>query len=1286
MRRRLQALALVSLLGCSLASPVWGQALSRQAQQGLTLVQQGRYAQAIPLLQQALQQSPDELAILIGLATSFRRLGRNREATDMYDRILRQDPNNMIGLQGMALVGGFVPERRPQALQALNTLLEKDPDSLDSVELRYQRALVLMYAGRHQESLQDLELVLSRRRDAEVLKTAAQVNSYVQNFPEAVRLFEAALQANPRILDTNARLDYARSLVGANQVAKGLEILERLRQENPNNSEILLVYGQALQSAGRHAEANQILTQIAADPRSVLIRARALANLRQFAEAGSLYQQALAADPNNLALKREAADVLSASDSQRPLALQLYQQLLATQPSPELEIKVLQLQVQLNQISGAALQSRVLSLLQRSQDRPQNQQELLDLLVNLPASPSLIPFYQDALNANLASPLLRLRLAEAYLLAQQPQAAKTILNALQLPTTAAPELLLYQADLERRSGNLTRAATLLQTLTRRDPQNQAALQALAAIQQEQQQFNLAVTTLEQLQRLNSNDPKIQRQLGEAYLGARQFAQAAQTLLPLVNRDPEVALPLARALANSNQQQQAATYYLQALNRIPNPSPELLQEVADVLSGIPGQEGQALELYRRLARLRPEDRTIATRLLILENSQRPLSAQDLVRRLQGDVSIAAASPPEREQLARLLTSLPADPALLPFYQELLNAGLRDPLIRLRQAQALAKAGQREAARAALNALIQEQPNTKDAYYALADLEQEAGDIAAAIRAYQAITRLDPQDIDALRAVAGLSQRLGDNATALAAARALVAQNPGDPRAKITLGEILIANRQFGEAIDILRPLTASTPAALLPLARAYAESGQGSFAVPLYLQALQAARPADPKVVLEAADVAKGVPGQEQVALQLLQQLSAADPQNPTYRLRLLALRAELGQIPPETLRATLLQELGPSPDPERLRPLAPVLAQIPGDPLLLPYYGPAVSLAPDNPRILLRWGEAAQAAGDVATARTVLNQYLVKEPNDVGALFTLANLERQQGNLSATIPLYQRIMAVRPIDQQAFRGALDTLAGVYLQLNQPAQAAQLYLQALQQNPNNFNDRLDYTRTAYLGKLINEARAGEELIYWFSAGNPRDPQQAQRARALLDALPTRPELLGVYQNLAARAPTNPLLQIKYAQTLAIRDPQGAERYLLNFFQRQPADLDTALAIADLSIRNRNFAQAESIYRQILARDPGNLRTFVAMAALEYERGNYTQAEQMFQQLLQLQPRDPQVYTALIDLAVARGKRVEALNLIAQAESSVGIGVLGSRPFQIKQDLLRQQGFALPWERF
>jgi len=1273
-------------LGLGLPGTVVAQPLPRQVQQGLTLVQQGRYTQAIPILERALQSNPTQLETLIGLGTSYRRLGRNREATDMYERILQQDPNNLIGLQGMALVGGFVPERRPQALAALNTLLARDPDGPESLELRYQRALVLTYSGRHQESLQDLEVVLAKRRDAEVLKTAAQVNSYVQNFAEAVQLFEAALQANPRILDTNARLDYARSLVGNNQVSKGLEILERLRQENPKNAEILLAYGQALQSAGRNAEANQVLSAIAADPRSVLIRARALASQQQFAAAAPLYQEALAADPNNLALKREVADVISAVPAQRPLALQLYQQLAAAQPSRDLDIKILQLQVQLNQIQGAALQSRVLDLLQKTPAQDENQQTLITLLENLPPSPPLIPFYEDARNANLGSPLLTLRLAEAYLLAQRPQAAKTLLTALNLPPTTAPEILLYQADLERRSGNLERAASLLQTLTRRDPQNQAALAALAGIQQEQQQFSLAVTTLEQLQRLNSTDPKIQRQLGEAYLAARQFAQAAQTLLPLVNRDPEVALSLARALANSNQSQQAATYYLQALNRIPNPSVELLQEIADTLSGIPGQESQALALYQRLSRLRPGDPAIATRLLLLENSQRPLSAQELVRRLQGDVNITAASPSDREQLTALLTRLPADKALLPFYEQLRQAGIRDPLLQVRQAEALLQAGQIEAARTVLTALIQDRPNDTTAYYVLADLEQAAGDIPAAIRAYQAITRIDPQDKDAPRAVAGLSQRLGDLPTALAAARSLVSRNPGDPRAQITLAEILIASRQYGEAIDLLRPLTASTPGALLPLARAYAESGQGSFAVPLYLQALQASRPTDPAVVLEAADVAKGVRGQESVAVQLLEQLSASDPQNPNYRLRLLALRAELGQIPPETLRATLLQELGAAGDPDRLRPLAPVLAQIPGDPLFLPYYPLAVNLAPNTPRIFLRWGEAAQKAGDLATARTALNQFLAREPNDLGGLFTLATLERQQGNFQAAIPLYQRIMAVRPIDPPAFRGALDTLAGIYTQLNQPAQAAQLYLQALQQDPNNFNDRLDYTRTAFLATQISAARAGEELVYWATAGDATDPQQAQRARALLDALPNRLELLSVYDNLARRAPNSPLLQIKYAQVLALRDPPAAERYLLTFFQRQPADLETALAIAQISIANRNYAQAQSIYQHILSRDPQNLRTLVALAALEHQRGNATQADLIVAQVMNITPRDPQTYNALIDLAVLRGKRVEALALITQAEATVGVGVLGPRPFQVRQDLLRQQGLALPWERF
>ncbi|GAB4210834.1 MAG: hypothetical protein OHK0012_02140 [Synechococcales cyanobacterium] len=1286
--RRLMAFSLALWLAGSLT--VWGQTLPRDVQVGLTLVQQGRYAQAVTQLQRALQRDPNQPQALTGLAISLRRLGRNAEAAAAYDRLLQRDPNNQLALEGMALVGGYVPERRPQALQALNTLLERDPDNLD---LRYQRALVLTYSGRHEDSLQDLALVLAQRRDAETLKTAGQVNSYVQNFAEAVRLFEQAQALNARILDTNARLDYARALIGINQTERGLTILQALREQNPQNSDILLAYGQALQAAGRNAEASQVLNAIAGDPRSVLIRARALASQRQFAAAGSLYQEALTQDANNVALRREAADVLSATPEQRPIALQLYQQLLAQNPSPELEVKVLQLQVQLNQVSGTALQERVLALVQRL-GQPSagisgaDQQQLVTLLAGLPASPTLIPFYQDVLNANVGSPLISLRLAEAHLLAQQQEAARATLQTLAPLTTLSVEEQLYQATLEQRVGNLERATTLLQAILRRDPQNRAALQALAALQQEQEQFTQAVATLQRLQALANGDPQIQRQLGEAYLAARQFAQAAQVLEPLVARDPAVALPLARALSNSNQAALAAPYYRQALAATPNPSAELLQEIADTLSGLPGEAATALELYQRLARLRPDDRTIATRLLLLENAQRPLSAAQLVQRLQGDVNLSTRDPAEQESLTRLLTSLPADVALLPFYRQLTAAGVRDPLLSLRIAEALIKEGQRDAARTALNDLIQTDPSNKNAYYVLADLEQADGNITAAIAAYAAITRIDPTDSDALRAVVGLSQRQGDTDTALRAARTLVENNPNDAAGKITLAEALLASRQFGEAIDILRPLQASTPAALLPLARAYAQSGQGTFAVPLYVQALQTARPADPQVVQEAADVASGVQGQETVAIQLLEELSQSDPANASYRLRLLALRSQLGQVPADTLRQEVLRELAASSstDTARLTTLAGLLAQVPGDPEFLPYYPLVAPFADAAPQVWQRWGEAALASGDTATARTALTQYLTREAKDIGALFALANLERETGNLTASIPLYQRIMAVRPIDAQAYRGALETLAGVYGQLNQPAQAAQLYQQALQLNPNNLNDRLDYTRTAYLGNLINETRVGDELVYWSAAGNPRDPQQVQRVRSLLDALPIRSTLISFYQSLASRLPNNPLIQIKYAQALAERDPRSAEQYLLRYFQRQPADLETALAIAQLSIRSRNYAQAASIYGQILAGDPTNLRAYVAMAALEYERGNYTQADQMFEQLLAMQPRDPDVYNALIDLAVQRGKRVEALDLIAQAEETVGIGVLGQRPFQVKQDLLRQQGFALPWERF
>ncbi|MGB5899250.1 MAG: tetratricopeptide repeat protein, partial [Geitlerinemataceae cyanobacterium] len=145
----------------------------------------------------------------------------------------------------------------------------------------------------------------------------------------------------------------------------------------------------------------------------------------------------------------------------------------------------------------------------------------------------------------------------------------------------------------------------------------------------------------QLAALPGNNPaatEARAELARSYLATEQPEQALAALQPLRGQS-DATLTLARGLGEIGRQtdrlpllQESAVLYRQVLSQTPNPPIPLLQEAADVLASIPGEEELALQLYRQLAAAQPDNRVLAVQQLAFESQLGQIAQPDLRSRL------------------------------------------------------------------------------------------------------------------------------------------------------------------------------------------------------------------------------------------------------------------------------------------------------------------------------------------------------------------------------------------------------------------------------------------------------------------------------------------------------------------------------------------------------------------------------------------------------------------------------------------------------------------------------
>jgi len=543
-----------------------------------------------------------------------------------------------------------------------------------------------------------------------------------------------------------------------------------------------------------------------------------------------------------------------------------------------------------------------------------------------------------------------------------------------LQNNPTPDTILGAAQIYTYSGDSQQGLALFQRyqgLGKGIPSNALTAYALALREtgNPAQAIQILNAELRKSQKFDWQEIEIRSSLAQAYEVNQQLPEALAILEPLLGKK-EAALPLARSLTSIGRRQrrtdlyqEGAVLYRQVLAATPQPSPALVIEVADVLGELPAQRATALELYQQLAQQQPNNQSLLVKQLVLSSQLGRISMAQLQQRLLTALQPLPSQPESQRAIAIALVPLdPPDPALLPIYQSLIQAGVDVPFLNFRMAQIFLQRNQLTEATRALTAYQATKAGASDLApeLLLAEIDRRQGNLEASAGRYQSLITHHPSNellSSALRGLAGIRLAQGRPDDAIALYDQLIQQNPNDLVAVLGRTNLAYQTKRItqAEAEAILNRWLKNQP----------------SSNTPPELFSLVGSLPPSPE------------------RESLYNTLLAIDPDNISVLLR----------------RLQLLAKTNPQEAEAQVQKL--------------------ITRNPDNLGAYFVQGELAQSLGDLELATQAYQSILTRQPDNSGALMALAGIRFTQKQFGAATQLYHRVLEINPSEPGVLRNLAE---------------------------------------------------------------------------------------------------------------------------------------------------------------------------------------------------------------------------------------------------------------------
>ncbi len=452
----------------------WGAGIqvAREARAAQDALNKGDYAAAVTYAQQAVNSAPQnaELWFLLGYAARLNE--RFSLSVDSYNRGLKQQPNSIKGLAGLAQTYARMG-RDQEAEQLLSRVVEVNPKDANSLQL----------AG-------DLMLNTDPKASLSLLQRAD------------------AIQPSPH---TDLLIAHAYERSG--QPEESARYLNRAKSRAPHDPEVLRAVAGQYRDQGKYDESIATLQAIptkTADVQAELAYTYGLAGKQQ--DAANLYSRLAKAAKENIGLD------LSAAQAWINLGR-------ADEAQPYLEAA--------RQIDGNNYRLRaILAGVADSEDRATDAETEYNAAINnLPARVPEGPLYPIELRLNLYE--IYLQQDDPTKAKDELQAASAAIQALQVPDSSRPEMLRLRAAVAAASGDLDAANRDLKEALSLTPGNVNTLMNFGTLQWKLGQKDAARATFLKVLEVDHLNRQalsalgyLARDAGDTKLAETYFAKAA----------------------------------------------------------------------------------------------------------------------------------------------------------------------------------------------------------------------------------------------------------------------------------------------------------------------------------------------------------------------------------------------------------------------------------------------------------------------------------------------------------------------------------------------------------------------------------------------------------------------------------------------------------------------------------------------------------------------------------------------------------------------------------------
>jgi tetratricopeptide (TPR) repeat protein len=644
--------------------------------------------------------------------------------------------------------------------------------------------------------------------DAQANYLAGQATEQVGNIREAVQLFQAAIQTDPKHLGARAQLGLLYAYGGAPD--KAIEVVEPGLAIAPNDPDLLIARAAARMRLGdmasAQADAEKAVQAAPTNENAVALLAALYQQAGNSQQAIDLVNKALQPSTPGVKLRQVLAQLYLATN-RHPEAIQEMQRVIAAEPD-QLVYRYRLAEVQLLDKNVDAAEATLRAAVAQA---PKNSQAKLTLANMLAANRSYDVADAELRRMIAASPddyQLRLGLGQFYLSHNKLPEAEAVYRQVIKDDGTGPNGLTARdrlAGVYLNSNQPDTAAQLLDEVLKKNPRDNDALYDRAELSLAHGKPDAAVADLRTVQRDQPNSVAIQRALARAYLQNEDNTLAEETLRAAVQGNPsniDLQLDLARLLAATGRRDEAVAQ-LQKLAAAQPTNLGVLQALFDVQMA-----GKDFAGARHTAELVQSAKPTAPSGIYMSGLAELGDGKPNVART--DFERAAAMSPDAiepfGELVRLDLQQQHPDQALARLDKAIGQYPNNPMLPDMKGQALASLNRNDEAIASFRQAIRLQPTWTEPYRRLAAAQLAAGHGDDAIKSLQEGIQASNQAPQLQVDLAALDQRLGHTDDAIAQYEALLKRDAQSAVAANNLAMLLVTYRTDQASLDRARTLT------------------------------------------------------------------------------------------------------------------------------------------------------------------------------------------------------------------------------------------------------------------------------------------------------------------------------------------------------------------------------------------------------------------------------------------------------------------------------------------------